>query len=209
MNIAIIGAGNVGGTLARRWADIGHQVTIGAQDPASDKSRTLAQSLKLPVVSLAEAARSADALLLATPGDATITAAQACGDLTGKILIDATNPITGALAGLDHPNGQSGAQRLQLAHPSAHVVKAFNTVGFNIMANPVIHGQKSVLLLSGDDGSAVTKVSRLATELGFEPLVIGAIATSRMQEEHALLWIHLAVRGGLGRGFFFSLVKTA
>ena len=208
MRIAIVGAGNVGSTLAHRWAALGHQVTIGSKDPSSEKARALAQELNLPVVSLTDAAAASDLVLLATPGDATISAAQNCGDLSGKVVIDATNPLKPGLSGLDHPGGQSGAQLLQQAIPAARVVKAFNTIGFNIMANPVIDGRKSVLLLSGDDAKAVDTIAELAEEMGFEPLRIGNLSTSRMQEEHALLWIHLAVRGGLGRDFIFSLAKA-
>ena len=208
MKIAIIGAGNVGSTLARRWAALGHQVTIGSKDPSGEKAQALAQELELPVVSMTGAAAVSDVILLATPGEATISAASACGDLGGKIIIDATNPLKPGLSGLDHPGGQSGAQLLQQALPTARVVKAFNTIGFNIMANPVIDGRKSILLLSGNDADAVDTAAALAEEMGFEPLRIGNLATSRMQEEHALLWIHLAVRGGLGRDFIFSLAKA-
>ncbi len=209
LKIAIIGAGNVGSTLARRWAALGHEVTIGSQNPTSEKARALAQTLSLPVTSTTAAAAASDLILLATPADATLSAAQSCGDLSGKILMDATNPLNATLTGLDHPNGESGAQRLQQILPSTHIVKAFNTVGFNIMANPVLEGRKAVLVLSGNDAEAVSTVAKLAQETGFEPLRLGDISTSRMQEEQALLWIHLAVRGGLGRNFAFTLVNSA
>jgi len=161
------------------------------------------------VTSTTLAAAASDLILLATPADAALSAAQSCGDLSGKILMDATNPLNASLTGLDHPNGESGAQRLQQVLPGTRVVKAFNTVGFNIMANPVFEERKAVLLLSGNDADAVTIVAKLAAETGFEPLRLGDLSTSRMQEEQALLWIHLAVRGGLSRNFAFTLVKSA
>jgi hypothetical protein len=209
MKIAVIGAGNVGGTLAGRWSALGHQVVLGVQDPASDKARASARSLGLRVSSSPEAARDADLVLLATPGGVAVEAAQACGDLTGKILADATNPLKPQLAGLDHAQGLSGAQRLARAIPGARVVKAFNTIGFGIMADPVLEGRRSVLFLSGDDKEAVDRVSVLARETGFEPVCLGDLSTSRMQEEHALLWIHLAYNAGLGREFAFSLNRRA
>jgi 8-hydroxy-5-deazaflavin:NADPH oxidoreductase len=207
MKIAVIGAGNVGATLAGRWSALGHEVVLGAQDPASEKARATAASLGLTVSSLPEAAGQADVVLLATPGDVVIQAAQGCGDLTGKILVDATNPLNPQLSGLNHPEGLSSAQRLAMAIPGARVVKAFNTIGFGIMADPVLDGRRSVLFLSGDDREAVDQVSTLAREMGFEPVFLGGLSTSRMQEEHALLWIHLGVKAGLGRDFAFSLVR--
>jgi predicted dinucleotide-binding enzyme len=208
MRIAVIGAGNVGGTLAQRWSALGHEVVLGMRDPASDKSRNAAAVLGLTAVTPAEAARRADLILLATPGgSAAIAAAQSCGDLQGKIVVDATNPLMPQLAGLDHPDGRSGAQMLAQSIPGARVVKAFNTVGFGIMAEPTLEGRKSVLLVAGDDRSAVDVVCGLAAEMGFEPVCLGDLSTSRLQEEHALLWIHLAMRAGLGRDFGFSIIR--
>jgi hypothetical protein len=207
MKIAVIGVGNVGGTLARRWSALGHEVVLGVQDPAGEKSRAAAAELGLIVTTSSEAARQADIVLLATPGGVAIEAAQACGDLTGKIVVDATNPLKPQLAGLDHPGGQSAAQRLAQAIPGAYVVKAFNTIGFDIMAQPVLEGRKCVLFLSGDNKEAVDEVADLATEMGFEAVRLGDLSSSRMQEEHALLWIHLAYSGGLGRDFAFSICR--
>jgi hypothetical protein len=207
MKIAVIGAGNVGGMLAGRWSALGHNVVLGAQDPAGEKARTTARRLGLTVSSLPEAVRGADLVLLATPGDVAIEAAQACGDLTGKILVDATNPLKPQLAGLNHPEGRSGAQCLARAIAGARVVKAFNTIGFGIMADPVLEGRRSVLFVSGDDNEAVDRVCVLASETGFEAVRLGDLSTSRMQEEHALLWIHLAYNAGLGRDYAFSLIR--
>lgn len=76
------------------------------------------------------------------------------------------------------------------------------------MAEPVIEGRRSVLFVSGDDTHAVEKVAALAAETGFEPVRLGDLSTSRMQEEHSLLWVHLAYNAGLGREFAFSLMRT-
>jgi hypothetical protein len=206
MKIAVIGAGNVGGTLAGRWSALGHEVVLGVQDPASEKARSTARRLGLTVSSSPEAVRDADLVLLATPGDVVIEAARSCGDLTGKIIVDATNPLKPRLAGLNHAEGLSGAQRLARAIPGARVVKAFNTIGFDIMAVPGVEGRRSVLFISGDDNDAIARVSALAAETGFEPVYLGDLSTSRMQEEHALLWIHLAHNAGLGREFAFSII---
>jgi predicted dinucleotide-binding enzyme len=207
MKIAVIGAGNVGGTLAKRWSALGHEVALGAQDPASQQARATAHNLGLTLSPTPEAVRDAELVLLATPGDVVIEAAKSCGDLTGKIVVDATNPLMPRLTGLNHPEGLSGAQHLARAIPGARVVKAFNTIGFEIMAEPMLEGRRSVLFIAGDDSDAVGKVSALATQTGFEAVCLGGLSTSRMQEEHALLWIHLAFNTGLGREFAFSLIR--
>ncbi len=208
MRIAVIGAGNVGGTLARRWSALGHEVVLGLREQASAKARAQAAELGLAAMDRAAAARAADIVLLATPGgEAAIEAARACELQAGQILADATNPLNERLDGLDHPNGLSGAQQLALALPGVHVVKAFNTVGFGIMAQPVREDRRSVLFLSGDDPGAVEKVSALAAETGFEPFHLGGLPASRMQEEHAVLWIHMAIKAGLGVDFMFSLCR--
>lgn len=210
MKITVIGAGNVGGTLARRWSALGHEVVLGLRDPDSAKSRAVAAELGVTAMDRAPAASGADIVLLATPGGAAaVEAAQACALKHGQILADATNPLNARLDGLDHPGGLSGAQQIAQALPGVRVVKAFNTVGFGIMAQPVREGRRSVLFVSGDDQEAVERVSALAAETGFEPLYLGGLAASRMQEEHALLWIHMALKAGQGVDFLFSICRGA
>ncbi|MGJ5819778.1 NADPH-dependent F420 reductase [Paludibaculum fermentans] len=210
MKIAVIGAGHVGGTLARRWSALGHEVVLGLRDPASAKSQAQAAELGLAATDRAAAAQGAEIVLLATPGGVpAIDAARACELKPGQILADATNPLNANLDGLEHPGGLSGAQQLARALPGVRVVKAFNTVGFGIMAQPVREGRRSVLFVSGDDQPAVEAVSKLAAETGFVPVPLGGLPASRMQEEHAVLWIHLAVKTGLGVDFLFSLCRGA
>lgn len=208
MKIAVIGAGNVGGTLARRWSALGHEVVLGLRYPDSAKSRAAAAELGLKAKDRAGAASGADVVLLATPGGvAAVEAAQACALNDDQILVDATNPLNGRLDGLEHPSGLSGAQQIAQALPGVRIVKAFNTVGFGIMAQPVREGRRSVLFVAGDDAAAVGRVSALAAETGFEPLHLGGLAASRMQEEHALLWIHMALKAGQGVDFLFSICR--
>ncbi|WP_321476243.1 NAD(P)-binding domain-containing protein [uncultured Paludibaculum sp.] len=207
MKIAIVGAGHVGGTLARRWSQLGHDVVLGQRDPSTEKARTQAASLGVAATTSEAAVQSAQMVLLATPGDAAIAAARACGPLGDRILVDATNPLKPQLDGLDHPGGLSGAQQIAQALPGARIVKAFNTVGFGIMAQPIRDSRKSVLFISGDDAEANQRVSALAADTGFEPVYLGDLSASRMQEEHALLWIHMAIKAGYGQDFIFSLCR--
>ena len=121
MNIGIIGSGNVGGTLGTRWAKGGHQVIFGSRDPgAGDMKELLARAgSNARGAKLQDAAKSGDVLLLAMPWPVTKEVVQGLGDLTGKILIDATNPVLPDLSGLalghDHfrrrAGGRLGARR--------------------------------------------------------------------------------------------------
>jgi predicted dinucleotide-binding enzyme len=94
MRIGIVGSGNVGGTLGRRFAEAGHQVTFGARRPESDEAKELARVPNARVASPREAAQSSEVVLLATPWPATAAALRGVGDLKGKILFDATNALT-------------------------------------------------------------------------------------------------------------------
>ncbi len=80
-------------------------------------------------------------LLFATPWAATESAIASAGDLTGKIVIDATNPLHSDLSGLLFGTTTSAAEKVQLLATGAKVVKAFNTIGYNIMADPKIRGR--------------------------------------------------------------------
>jgi predicted dinucleotide-binding enzyme len=153
----------------------------------------------------AEAVAPADVVLLATPWNATEQVLSAAGDLSGKILIDATNPLKPDLSGLTTAPGDSGGQQVARWAARAKVVKAFNTIGFNIMANPRFGENAAVLLYCGDDDRAKEIVRGLAEELGFEPLDAGPLRQSGLLEHAAVLWISIAI--AKGREFAFHFVR--
>lgn len=209
MKIGIIGSGNVGGTLGRRWAQIGHSVIFSSRDPASDQMKQLVAEAgqSASAASVADAARASEIILLATPWPATKKALQSAGDLSGKVLIDATNPLLADLSGLELGTTTSGAEQVAGWAPGARTVKAFNTVGFGIMANPVFGDRKAVLFYCGDNGEAKQTVARLATELGFDQADAGPLSQARLLEPFALLWISLAVKYGFGRDIAFQFMR--
>jgi len=209
MKIGIIGSGNVGGTLGTRWAKGGHQVTLGSRDPgAAEMKQLIARAgSNARAATLQDAAKAGDVLLLATPWPATKDAVQGLGDLTGKVLIDATNPLLPDLSGLAVGPNTSGAEQVAGWARGARVVKAFNTVGSNIMENPAFGTDKPVLFFCGDDGGAKRNVKQLADELGFEGVDAGPLSQARLIEPFALLWITLALKYGLGREIAFKLLR--
>lgn len=188
MNIAIIGAGKVGSTLADALGRAGHTVTLGVRDPS-----------KAPgAVTIAQAAASAEVVILATPFAALGDVVRAAGGLAGKTVIDASNPLLPGLA-LAVGHQDSGAEALQRLAPGAKVVKCFNTVGVEIMANPKVGGHAATMFLCGDDADARAVAAGLARELGFEPVDVGPLKNARLLEPAAVLWIHLAMVEKLGR----------
>jgi predicted dinucleotide-binding enzyme len=211
MNIAIIGAGNVGGALGANWAGKGHDIVFGVRDPKADKAQDVVKATgpKARAATVAEAAQAADVIVLSTPWPAAEAAIRAMGDLKGKILLDATNPLTRGPDGiaLEIGHAVSGGEKVQGWAAGASVFKTLNTTGFNNMANPVFNGVNSVMFVAGDDTAAKPKVIDLVGQLGFEVIDAGPLRNARLLEAHAMLWIDLALARGQGRDFAFAILR--
>ncbi len=205
MNIAVIGAGNVGRTLGEGWAAAGHRVTFGVRDPGAEKSKALAHG-GATVGKPREAVEAAEVVVLATPWDAVQDAVTGLGDLGGRPLLDATNPIgPGFTLAVGHSG--SGGEQVQAWAPSARVVKVFNTTGFDNMANPRYAEGPATMFLCGDDRQACDVAARLAKDLGFDAVAAGPLRNARLLEPLAMLWITLAMPLGMGRGIAFRLMR--
>jgi hypothetical protein len=211
MKIAIIGAGNVGGALGANWAQKGHEVFFGVRDPKADKVQALLDKLggKTRAGTSAEAAAFADIIVLSTPWPAAEAAVRSMGDLKGKILLDATNPLVRGADGISLEIGHttSAGEKVQEWAAGASVYKALNTTGFSNMTNPVFDGVKSVMFVAGDDAANKPKVMALVGELGFEAIDAGPLRNARLLEAHAMLWIDLALVRGQGRDFAFGILR--
>ncbi|HKP11664.1 MAG TPA: NADPH-dependent F420 reductase [Blastocatellia bacterium] len=213
MKIAILGAGDVGGTLGRRFAEVGHEVFFGVPNPRDEKHRSLADQIGASAQfgTVAQAAREAQIILLAVPYGAVADAIRECGDLTDKILIDATNPLAFADGALKLMVGfeTSGAEQVAGLAGGAKVVKCFNQTGFGNMAEPRYGDAGSVMFVCGDDPAANETVRALAEAIGFEAVDAGRLEVARLLEPLAMLWIHLAFTTDLKRGFAFALLRKA
>lgn len=208
MKIGIIGSGNVGGVLGTRWAMGGHEVVFASRKPDSDEMKKLtAGATGSRSASIADTVSASDVVLLSTPWPATQEIVSSCGNLSGKILIDATNPIARDFSGLDTGTTTSGAEKVASWAPGARVVKAFNTVGNNIMANSKFDAGPVALFYCGDDVGAKSATRSLAVELGFDAVDAGPLTQARLLEPFAMLWITLALKQGLGREIGFRLLK--
>jgi len=210
MNICIIGSGNVGGTLGSRFAkEGGHKVVFGARNPNSNELKQLLSEAgpNTTAASVADAAKASDVVLLATPWGATKNAIESAGDLSGKIVIDATNPLLPDLSGLEVGRDSSAGELVAQWAQGAKVVKAFNTVGNNVMADSKFVSGRVAMFYCGDDTSAKKVAAGLATELGFDALDAGPLSQCRVLEPFALLWISLAFKAGFGREIGFQFMR--
>ncbi|WP_247002429.1 NADPH-dependent F420 reductase [Halosolutus gelatinilyticus] len=194
MEIGILGTGNVGSALARGFDAAGHDVVLGSRTP----DETAIDGLR--VVDQRAAAEHGDAVVLALPSDAIDDVAADLSDaLADKPTIDTANEYPTA------SDGPSIAERVAEAAPDAKVVKAFNTIGANLMTDPVVDGERATMFLAGDDAIACEQVDALATDLGFDVVPAGALARAELLEDLARLWIHCS--GEYGRDIAFRLLR--
>jgi 8-hydroxy-5-deazaflavin:NADPH oxidoreductase len=212
MKLAIIGAGNVGGALGAAWAQkAGHEIFFGVTNPNSDKTQSLIKTLsgKARAGTAAQATAFGEMIVLATPWKAAEAAIRVMGDLSGRIVLDATNPLAMGPDGLGLEIGHatSAGEKVQGWAKGASVFKTLNTTGFANMADPVFHGVKSVMFVAGDDAAAKPRVMSLVAALGFEVIDAGPLRNARLLEAHAMLWIELAIKRGLGRDWAFAVVR--
>ena len=208
MRIGVIGSGNVGGTLGKRWASNGHTVFFATRDPESAAIRTLLTESGPTAAAgpLRDAVAHSEIVLLATPWPVTRQMLESAGDFDNRILIDATNPLAPDLSCLECANTISGAESVAQWAPTARVVKAFNTVGNNVMDDSAFSAPVA-LFYCGDDASAKQTVAPLIRELGFDPIDAGPLGQARVLEPFALLWISLAVKYGFGRDIAFQFLR--
>ena len=205
MKIAVIGAGNVGRALGRRWLTCDHDVRFGVPDPASAKYADLpAQRLARP----AEAAAGAEAIVIATPWPNTEAAIGGLGDLAGRIVVDCTNPLGTGTSGLSLALGHttSGGELVARWARGASVFKAFNTTGAANMADLRGYDPAPVMFVAGDDVARKPLVMSLARDLGFQPIDAGPLVIARLLEPLAMLWIDQALNRGAGQDFAFAIV---
>ena len=208
MTIGIIGSGNVGKALGQNWVKHGHKVLF-SYSRNLEKLGSYARSLGsgTSVGTPAEAAKFGEVVVLATPWPVVHEALRAAGPLDGKILIDCTNPLKADLSGLAIGHTTSAAEEISRWAPGARVVKAFNTTGAETMSHPQFGSARASMFICGEDAAAKTVVAGLAADAGFEVVDAGRLASARLLEPLAMLWIHLAYAQGQGTGFAFTLLR--
>jgi predicted dinucleotide-binding enzyme len=213
-NYGILGSGEVGQTLAEGFKAEGHEVRIGSRDPR--KLAEFAARTGIAAGSFAEVARWGEALVLAVAGHGAEEALRQAGaaNLDGKLVIDATNPITadppedGVLRVFTGPN-ESLMERLQAAFPAARFVKAFNSVGSDLMVHPEFRGTRPTMFYCGNDAGAKAEVARVLDRFGWDGGVMGSAKAGRAIEPLAQLWCIPGFLRNEWRHAFHLLLPTA
>jgi predicted dinucleotide-binding enzyme len=208
VNIAIIGAGRVGAALGTRWAVAGHAVMYGVRKPDDPKMVPLLEGTPNGRAgSVAQAAAFGDVVVLATPWSATESAVRAAGNLAGKVVVDVTNPLNETFSGLTVGHTSSGAEMVAGWAKGAKVVKTLNSTGSNNMLDPQYGKDAVSMFVCVDDAAAKATVSELVKALGFDVVDAGPLASARLLEPLAMLWISLAYAWGQGTDIAFRLLR--
>jgi predicted dinucleotide-binding enzyme len=190
MLIGILGSGVVGRALAKGYAEHGHNVRIGTRE---------AEIEGVPTAPVAEVAAAAELVVLAVHGQVAVqVAGSVAGELEGKVLVDATNPLdtSGPHPVLFVGVTDSLGEQVQRAVPAARVVKAYNTVGNALMVDPPLAGGPPTMFIAGDDDAAKGTVTALLEETGWDVADLGGIEASRYLEPMSMAWIAYGFRTG-------------
>ncbi len=196
--IAIVGPGSVGGTLGQRWGAAGYPIVYGSRTPEAERVQEIVRKsgASARATTPGKAAQACNLLLFAVPWEAAEASVRSLGPLTGKIIMDANNPLDVRDGReIELPVTDSAAERLQAWATGAVVVKAFNTLNWAVMENPRSAGGPVSVPLSGDDAGAKAEVAELVKIIGLEPVDVGPLRTARYTEHMALLYVSLSLRG--------------
>ena len=187
--IGIIGAGKVGSTIGKKLALKDHEITFGVRDPK--KYQKLLTIDKIRVENILEVSQSLDILILTVPGAVAMETIAKMGNLNNKLILDVTN--------------MTSMTELMKIAPNASFVKFLNTVGYNVMENPIFGDIKADAFLSGNNQQALDIATLLVTDLDFNPVIVGDSSMAVDLENLAKLWIKLSRK--IGRNFSFKLIS--
>jgi NADPH-dependent F420 reductase len=210
MKVAIVGSGKVGSALGKWAAETGHIVCFTSRE--LDHARRAAKEAghDASAAELEPAVQASEVVLLTLPfTQVKPTLARVRSALSGKIVVDVTNPLTEDHRDLSVGHTDSGAEQIARAFPEARVVKAFNAVFAEVYARAEarLGGERVAIFSAGDDRAAKEQVASLIASLGFEPIDAGPLRNSRFLEPLSLLNIHLGRVLGNGTLIGFALAR--
>ena len=208
MRIAVIGSGSVGSGLARAWSALGHSVVVGSRSPESERVAGLVAEIGngVEAAGLSASVTGADVIVLAVPWGAVEESISRLGDVSGRVLIDATNPIARGLK-LDVGHTSSGGERVAEWAVGARVVKALNIVDARLLDGRKLDGREISIPICGHDADAKRVVTALIAELGFDVVDAGGLDSSRLLEPLTLLMIRLSMKKSLGNEIGFRVLR--
>ena len=196
MKVTLIGSGNMGSGLAKQISKAAHSLIITGRNAV--KATELARKVGATFKDKA-AAEGADIVIVATAYSDAVAALRSVDDLSGKVIVDITNPLSADYMGLTIGHSTSAAEEIQKAFPKAKVVKAFNTIFAQVLAEgPTLAGQTVPVFFAGDDAGAKETVKSLIQSTGFSPVDAGGLKNARYLEPLAGLNVYFGY--GAGRG---------
>lgn len=199
MQVTVIGAGNMGSAFVKQLVRAGHQVSVTARN-AAKSAQVAAANPGARAVATSGAAAGADVVVLATSFADAPAALSAVGDLQGKVVIDITNPLTADYMGLTLGHNTSAAEEIAKAVPGAEMVKGFNTVFAQVLAEGADFGkgQKVSVFVASDSARAKQAATALADSMGFDVVDAGGLKNARYLEPLAGLNIYFGYGAGQG-----------
>jgi predicted dinucleotide-binding enzyme len=182
LKIGIIGSGRIGGTVGTLWVKAGHQVLFSSRHPEELKDLVSGLGPSARAGTPEEAISFGDAILIAVPYKAYPQLGHDYGKaLVGKVLLDAGNATEardGELAAETRENGIGLTSAKYF--PGAQLVRAFNTLGYTVLARTAHRKDGLVAIpIAGDDQQALTVAANLVLDAGFDPVVVGGLARAK------------------------------
>ncbi|MCM2339723.1 NAD(P)-binding domain-containing protein [Rhodoferax sp.] len=210
MKVLVIGAGNMGSAFVKQLSAAGHQVSVTARDLAKAQAVAAAHTGAVAVAA-SNAGAGADVVVLATGYADAVNALSSVGDLSGKVVIDITNPLTADYMGLTIGHNTSASEEIANAVPGAEVVKAFNTVFAQMLADgaDLGNGQTVTVFVASDSERAKQSAKTLAESMGFATVDAGGLKNARYLEPLAGFNIYLGYGAGLGTSIAPTWIKRA
>jgi predicted dinucleotide-binding enzyme len=200
--VSVLGAGNIGGTLGKKWSVAGHYVQFGVNDPVGKNAQALRDELgdQVTIGTIEDALQgNPDVVLIAVPGKIVArTAQQYATQLNGRIIIDAANNMG--------EDSMHNLAHFQQHAPEAQLYRAFNSLGWENFAEPDFDGVQADLFYCGPDGDPRSKVEQLISGVGLRPVYLGGPEQIGLLDSIASLWFTLAFGQKKGRHVAFKVL---